>query len=231
MELYYSPLACSMAARVVAAEAEVPLVVHQVELFDKLFTESGGDYLAIAPLGMVPALRLPDGSLLTEVAAVLQYLADRKPERGLAPPPGSLARYRMIEQLSFIGAELHKRTLWVLYNPDTPEAAKAFARAGAAPVFDHLERQLQGRPYLGGEHFTCADAYLGWALQLAHVAQLDLRGGRPSLTDYVARVRERPSVRSIYEQELPLAMAARERKARRAEQAAQAAQAVQAKPA
>ncbi len=220
MELYSSPLACSMAARVVAAEADVPLLVRQVELFDKVFTEGGGDYFAVAPMGMVPALRLPDGSLLTEVTAVLQYLADLRPERGLAPPAGTLERYRMIEQLSFVGAELHKRTLWVLYNPLTPEAAKAFARAGAGKVFDHLERQLQGREFLGGAQFTCADAYLLWALQLAHVAQLDFRAGRPSLTDYLARGRERPSVRSIYEQELPLAMAARERKAKRAEQAA-----------
>lgn len=224
MDLYYSPLACSLTARIVALEAELPLTFHQVELFTKRFTESaeGADaaeagYLSVAPLGLVPALRLPDGSLLTEVAAVLQYLADQRPELGLAPPPGSLERYRVVEWLSYTSAELHKRILWVLYNPAPPAEAKAFVRTLAPRVFDHLERHLQARTYLVGERFTIADAYLLWALQLARIAELDPRGGepaaRPALAGYLDRLRERPSVKAAFELETPQARATMARQA------------------
>lgn len=226
MDLYYSPLSCSLTARVVATEAGIPLAFRQVELFTKHFTEGAPDggpdagaasYYAVAPLGMVPALRLPDGSLLTEVAAVLQYLADQRPELGLAPPAGSPERYRVVEWLSYVATELHKKLLWTLYNPGPPAEAKAYARSIAPAAFDHLERHLQGRAYLVGERFTIADVYLVWALQLARVAELDPRsaGGasRPALAAYLDRLRERPSVKAAFELETPQARAAMQRQA------------------
>lgn len=222
MDLYYSPLSCSLAARIVAAEAELPLAFRQVELLSKRFTDGGVDgggdsYLAVAPLGLVPALRLPDGSLLTEIAAVLQYLADQRPALGLVPAFGAPDRYRVIEWLSYVAAEVHKKILWPLYNPGPPAEAKAFARSLAPAAFDHLERHLQHRAYLVGERFTIADAYLIWALQLARIAELDPRGGRPAtrpaLSAYVDRLRERPSVKAAFELETPEARAAMQRQA------------------
>jgi glutathione S-transferase len=222
MDLYYSPLACSLTARVVAAEADLPLSFRQVELHSKRLSDGGADgadasYFAVSPLGLVPALRLPDGSLLTEVTAVLQYLADQRPELGLAPPPGSPERYRVIQWLSYVGAELHKKILWTLFNPGPPAEAKAFARAIAPAAFDHLERHLRDREYLVGARFTIADAYLVWALQLARIAELDVRGGdatgpgRPALSAYLDRLRARPSVKAAFDLETPQARAAMQR--------------------
>lgn len=210
MELYIIPLACSQAARIVAAEAGIPLVLHPVDRNTKGVDgrrASEASYLEVSALGLVPALRLDDGSLLTEVTAVVQYLADQRPESGLAPPPGTMDRYRLIEWLSFIGAEVHKRILWVLFSRDSPAEAKAHAVQVAPQVLDHLERRLTGREFLVTERFTAADAYLIWALQLAHVAGLDLRSGRPALAAYAKRLRERPSVKAIFDEERPLAMA------------------------
>lgn len=210
MELYVIPLACSQAARIVAAEAGIALVLHQVDRNTKgVDGRSAGEasYLDVSALGLVPALRLDDGSLLTEVTAVVQYLADQRPESGLAPPAGTMERYRLIEWLSFIGAELHKRILWVLFSKDSPAEARAHAVKAAPQVLDHLERRLDGREFLVTERFTAADAYLIWALQLAHVAGLDLRSGRPALAAYTKRLRERPSVQAIFDEERPLAMA------------------------
>jgi glutathione S-transferase len=214
VELYYAPFSCSMAARIVAAEAGIPLEFRQVELFAKTLTESGASYLEISPLGIIPVLRLDDGSLLTEVSAVLQYLADARPESELAPRWGTMERYRVIEWLSFVGTEIHKKILWVTYNPETPEESKAHARKIAPRVFDHLERHF-GRTgagtHLVGDRFTVADAYLVWALHLLRVAGFDVRPGRPALEAYGKRVRDRASVKAASELERPLALAAHQR--------------------
>jgi glutathione S-transferase len=208
MELYYAPLACSLAARVVAAEAGVPIELKQIELYAKTLTDEGSRYVEVAPQGRVPALRLDDGSLLTEVSAVLQYLADRAPDARLAPPWGTIERYRVIEWLSFVGTELHKKILWVHYSRQMPEAARERAFALAPAVFDHLDRALDGREYLVGETFSVADAYLGWALKLARFAGLDPSTGRPALAAYRKRIDARPSMRDAFAAETPEAIAA-----------------------
>ena len=211
MELYYAPLSCSLAARVVAAEAGVPIELRQIELYAKTLTNEGTSYFDVAPQGRVPVLRLDDGSLLTEVSAVLQYLADLAPDRGLAPPWGTIERYRMIEWLSFIATELHKKILWVHFSRQMPAAARDRAVALAPAVFDHLERALVGRELLVGERFTAADAYAVWALKVARFAQLDVDGGRPALAAYRKRLEARPSVRDAIAAELPEVTAALER--------------------
>lgn len=208
MELYYAPLACSLVARVVAAEAGLPLELRQIELYAKTLTADGRSYRAIAPLGLVPVLRLPDGALLTELPAVVQYLADLAPERGLAPPWGSLERYRMIEWLSFVATELHKKIVWVHYSREVHEVARAHAFDLAPPVLDHLERSLGGRAFLVGDRFTVADAYLVWALELARIGGLDVSTGRPALAAYRSALRQRPSVRDAFAAETPEAVAA-----------------------
>ena len=201
MELYYAPLACSLAARIVAHEAGIPLALRQVEVFAKTVTETGASYLEVAPLGLVPVLRLDDGTLLTEVAAVVQYLADLRPAAGLAPPWGTPDRYRLIEWLSFVGTELHKKVVWPLYNRGVPDAVRAHARANAPAVFDHLARHLAAREHLVGDRFTAADAYLIWALHLARLAGLDPGADRPALAAYAKRHRARASVSELLAEE------------------------------
>ncbi len=207
MELYFIPLACSQAARIVAAEAGIPLVLRRVDRNTRKVDGGEASYLEVSALGLVPTLQLDDGSRLTEVAAVVQYLGDQRPDSGLTPPFGTMERYRLIEALSFIGAEVHKRILWVLFSRDAPAEAKAHAKQVAPQVLGELERRLAGREFLVSERFTGADAYLIWALQLAHVAGLDLRAGRPALAGYTKRLRERASVAQVFAEELPLAMA------------------------
>ncbi len=208
MELYYAPLACSLAARIVAHEAGIPLALRRVELFARTLTETGASYADVSPLGLVPALRIDDGSLLTEVSAVVQYLADLRPEAGLAPPWGTLDRYRLVEWLSFVATELHKKVVWPLHNRGVPDAARAHAREIAPRVFDHLARHLAARDHLVADRFTAADAYLLWALHLARLAGLDPGADRPALTAYVRRQRARASVSQLLAEETPQALAA-----------------------
>jgi glutathione S-transferase len=212
MELYYAPLACSLAPRIVAREAGIPLTLRQVEVFARTFT-GGGSYADVAPLGMVPALRLDDGSLLTEVAAIVLYLADLRPDAGLAPPWGSPDRYRVVEWLSLVATELHKKVLWPLHNRGVPDAVRTHARDAAPPVLDHLARHLAERGHLVGDRFTAADAYLVWALHLAGIAGLDPGGARPALAGYARRHRARASVAELLAEETPLAVAAMARQA------------------
>jgi glutathione S-transferase len=208
MELYYAPLASSLAARIVAHEAAIPLTLRQVEVFAGTLTENGASYTEVAPLGLVPVLRLDDGSLLTEVSAVVQYLADLRPEAGLAPPWGTLDRYRLVEWLSFVATELHKKVVWPLFNRGVPGAARAHARQVAPRVLDHLARHLAARDYLIADRFTGADAYLVWALHLARLAGLDPAADRPALAAYIRRQRARASVTQLLAEEAPQATAA-----------------------
>lgn len=207
MELYYAPLTCSLAVRIVAHEAAIPLALRQVDVFAATLTDSGASYRDVAPGGRVPALMLDDGTLLTEVAAITQYLADLRPDSGLAPPAGTRDRYHLVEWLSFVGAELHKRVVWPQFNR-VPDAVRDHARASAPRVFDDLARHLAGRAYLVGERFTAADAYLVWALHLARIAGLDPARDRPALAAYIRHQRARPSVQQLLAEETPLATAA-----------------------
>jgi glutathione S-transferase len=213
MKLFFSPLACSLAPRIVAQEAGIALDLVQVDFQTKLLPETGGDYREEAPLGLIPLLQLDDGTKLTEVSAIVQYLADRNPSAGLAPPWGTKERYELLEWLSFIASELHKKVLWPIFNRGPSQEAKQFARQAATQAFDHLERRLAMRSHILGQSFSAADAYAAWALNLCPFAKLDL-GERPALGAYAARVLSRPSVHDLIEHETPLAVAALERQKR-----------------
>jgi glutathione S-transferase len=210
MELYIAPLSCSLAARLVAREAGIPLTLHQVEVHAKTFTGTGASYLAVAPFGQVPALRLDDGTLLTELTAIAQYLADLRPDANLLP--SGTDRYATLAWLGFVATELHKKILWPLFNHGVPDAVRAYARASAPRAFDHVERHLAAtgtpRVHLAGDHFTIADAYLIWALHLARIAGLDPAADRLALADYIRTHRARDSVRDLFAEETPLALAA-----------------------
>ena len=193
MKLYYSPGACSLAPHIVAHEAGIPLQIEKVDLRAKK-TESGADFVAINPKGYVPALVLDDGGVLTEGVAVSQYLADRKPESGLAAPAGSLGRYRLQEMLTYLNSELHKNYS-PLFNPASPPELRAEKVAALQKRYALIEAQLQGRSYLFGEQFTAADAYLFVVTNWAGKLKLDL-SAFPNLAAFQARVAARPAVQA-----------------------------------
>ena len=191
MKLYYAPGACSLAAHIALREAGFSFELEKVDLASKQ-TENGENYSKVNPKGYVPALKLDNGEVLTEVAVLLQYIADEKPDSKLAPKFGSMERYRLMEWLSFIATEVHK-TLGALFNPAITPEWKASQLATFGKRCDVLVEQLDGKQYLLGDSFTIADAYLFTVLGWTGLHQVDM-GKWPTLTDYMGRVAERPAV-------------------------------------
>ena len=197
MELYYSPFACSLASHITLREAGLDAGLVPVTLSSKK-TADGRDYFTVNPKGQVPALRLDDGAILTENTAVIQYLADLKPAAGLLPPVGSPDRYRVLEWMSFVSTEVHKACFAVMFNPESPPEAKAWARATLPKKLEHAASELGDREFLVGGRFTVADAYLTWALNLATLAKVELP---PALQRYLDGTKSRPAVRTAMEVE------------------------------
>lgn len=193
MKLYFSPGACSLSPHIVLRETGLPFELERVDLKTKT-TATGADYLAINPLGYVPALALDDGQILTEGPAIVQYLADRAPDRKLAPPAGSLERYRLAEWLNFISTELHKG-FSPLFNRQATADWKALCRNALEQRLDHVAAQLAGRDFLLGGDFSVADAYLFTVLGWGKWVGVDVARW-PSLVDYMSRIAGRESVRA-----------------------------------
>jgi len=191
MKLYYVPAACSLAPHIVAREAGLPITLEKVDL-SKQVTETGENYRAINPKGYVPAIALDDGSILTEAAAILQYLADQKPEASLAPANGSIERYRLIEWLTFISTEIHKG-FGPLWNPALPDEVKSATKDRLATRFAYLDKALGKQPFLMGETFTIADAYLFTVVSWTNVHAIDISSFK-NLSAFQARVAARPKV-------------------------------------
>ncbi|HEI8865166.1 TPA: glutathione transferase GstA [Serratia odorifera] len=191
MKLFYKAGACSLSPHIVLREAGLDFTAEKVDLAAKK-TESGADYLTINPKGQVPALLLDDGSLLTEGVAIVQYLADRVPDRNLIPAAGTLSRYHAIEWLNFVATELHKG-FSPLFNSKTPDEYKAVARSKLEQQFSYLDGVLAQQQYLLGNRFSVADAYLFTVLRWALALQFDLQQ-HASLSAYMARVAARPAV-------------------------------------
>ncbi|MBW8905517.1 MAG: glutathione transferase GstA, partial [Betaproteobacteria bacterium] len=192
MKLYYAPGACSLSPHIVAREAGIPVQLQKVNTKDKTM-EGGGDFWQINPRGYVPVLELDNGERLTEGPAIVQYLADQKPESELAPKAGTLERYRLQEWLNFITSEIHKQ-FSPLFRPNTPEDYKPIAKENLGKRFDWLDQQLAGKEYLMGSRFTVADAYLFTVLTWTKPTQIGLDKW-PNLKAYVERVRARPKVK------------------------------------
>ena len=191
MKLYYTPGACSMAADIALHEAGIAFTPERVDLATKK-TAAGDDFTKVNPKGYVPALGLDDGSVLTEAGTVLQYIADRKPEAGLAPAAGTMERYRLMEWLNFISSEIHKG-FGPLWNPKTPEEVRKGAVAQLGKRFDYVVSVLGTKPYLMGDRFTIADAYFFTVLNWTNLHKVDLAPW-PALQAYMARVAARPKV-------------------------------------
>ena len=158
MQLYFAPGACSLASHITAREAGINLDLKRADTKTKKL-EDGSDYLAVNSKGSVPALKLDNGQVLTEGVAIMQYLADQKPESNLAPKNGTIERYRVQEWLNYITSEVHK-SFSPLWNPTADPAVKAYALDDLKKKFDWLNTQLTGKKYLTGDNFTVADAYL-----------------------------------------------------------------------
>lgn len=191
MKLYYSPGACSLSPHIVAREAGVALELEKVDIKTKR-TESGADFRQINPKGSVPALQLVNGEVLTEGQVIAQYLADLNPASGLAPANGTLARYRLQEWLGFINSELHK-SYSPLFNPATPETVREERKAALNRHYSLLEQRLSRQPWLLGEAFTAADAYLFTVTNWAAHVDLDL-SQFGAVAAFQQRVLQRPLV-------------------------------------
>lgn len=192
MKLYFTPGTCSLSPHIVLREAQLPFELSKVDLAARK-TETGADFTAINPKGQVPTLELDDGNLLTEVPAIVQYLADRKPDTKLVPAAGTIGRYRLQEWLNFITAELHKG-ISPLFRSDLPDAARQIIKDTIALKFDYLDRHLANHQYLLDGQFSVADSYAFAIVGWAKLFDIDLVPW-PNLKNYMERIAQRPSVR------------------------------------
>jgi len=198
MKLYYAPGACSLSPHIVSRELGLAVELKKVNTKDKT-VEGGGDFWKVNPRGYVPALELDNGQVLTEGPAIVQYLADQKPDSGLAPRNGSFERYRLQEWLNFLTTEVHKQ-FSPLFKPNTPEDYKKIAKENLAARFDWLDKQLAGKDYLMGKQFTVADAYAFVLLNWTKFQSIDLSKW-PNLQAFQARVGARPKVQEALQAE------------------------------
>jgi glutathione S-transferase len=200
MKIYFSPFACSLASRIAVYEAGAEATFVEVDSKTKR-TSDGIDFRTIHSLGLVPTLLTDDGLVLTENAAILQYLAERFPGASLAPDD-ALGRTRLRQWLSFVGMELHKALYVPLLDKNAPEGAKTFALSKANSRLAWVAAQLEGRCYLL-DAFSVADAYLLAVLNWSAVTPVDLAPW-PAITSYRARLHERPSVARAFADETAL---------------------------
>lgn len=191
MKLYFSPGACSLSPHIALREADLPFTLEKVDMQSKT-DASGHDFGRINGKGYVPALELDDGQVLTEGPAIIQYIADQKPDAGIAPAPGTMERYRLQEWLNFISTELHK-TMGSMFNPaQTPEWRKG-AEATLSKRLDWLSAQLADKDYLMGDKFSVADSYLFTVLNWENFVGFNLSPW-PVIQRYAARIGGRPKV-------------------------------------
>ena len=198
MKLYYSPGACSLSPHIVACEAELPIELVKVDLGSKL-TEAGEDYRKLNPNGYVPLLILDDGNSLSEGPAIVQYLADRVPNKKLIPPAGTFERYKLQQWLNFISTEIHK-SFSPLFNPVAPEAVKQLAIDNLMTRLETPAEQLSSQAFLLGDNFSVADAYLFVMLSWGQYVNVDISRW-PALVRFSDRVSGRPAVQKAMQEE------------------------------
>jgi glutathione S-transferase len=197
MKLYYTPGACSQAPHIVLQELGLPYEAIKVDLAKHTLPD-GSDYRAINPKGYVPLLELDDGTRLAEASVIMQYLADQKPGE-LAPQFGTKERWRLMEWLAFISTEVHKG-FGPLWNPQTPPEVRERTVQALGNRFGYVAQTLEKQPYLTGERFTIADAYLFVVLNWTGLHKVDL-GPWPALQQFQQRVAARPKVQATLKAE------------------------------
>jgi glutathione S-transferase len=200
MDLYFSPLACSMASRIALYEAGATANFIEVDPKSKR-TSDGVDFRGVNPLGLVPALRTDSGALLLENAAILQFIAAQYPAAALAPADG-LPRAQLQQWLSFIGTELHKALFIPLFDKALADTTKAKVLETGERRLAYLDRHLAGREFLL-DQFSVADGYLLTVLNWTIATPVSLRSW-PSLDSYCARMKARPAIARALQEEFAL---------------------------
>jgi glutathione S-transferase len=198
MNLHFAPGACSLSPHIVLREAGLDFELTRVDLVTHTLPD-GADYHEVNPRGYVPVLKLDDGELLSEGPAIVQYIADLVPTKGLAPAAGTMARYRLQEWLAFINAELHKLMV-PLFDPSTHVSTRESIVAKLRSRLDWVSQQLGDKAFALGECFTVADAYLFTMFGWLGVAGLNVAAW-PTLAAHSARVAARPAVRAALQAE------------------------------
>lgn len=198
MKLYFSPGACSLSPHIVLREAGLNFDLEQVNLQTKK-TKAGADFLPVNAKGQVPVLQLDNGEILTEGPAIVQYIADQKPESGLAPANGTMARYHTQEWLNFVTSDLHK-VFAPLFRPTTPDEYEKITKENLANKFAYLDKHLAGKQYLTGDKFTVADAYCFVIVGWSKYKNIDL-APYPNLRAYMDRIAARPKVQEAMKAE------------------------------
>jgi glutathione S-transferase len=209
MELYFSPLACSMATRIALYEAGADANYLEVDPKTKRVQADGSDFFAINPLGLVPVLRTDDGVVLTENAAILQYVAERFPDSGIGAKPG-IDRAKLQQWLCFIGTELHKGLFVTLLSKTAPPEAKTYTLEKGLSRLDYLDKYLEGREFLL-DHFSVADAYLVTVINWTMATPPIELAKWPNVKAYYDRTRARPSIARALGEEFALYKAELER--------------------
>jgi glutathione S-transferase len=191
MKLFYKPGACSLASHIVLRESGLDFTLEGVDLAKKRL-ENGENYLEVNPKGQVPALLLDDETLLTEGVAIMQYIADRVPDRQLLAATDTLKRYKTLEWLNYVATELHK-SFTPLFRPDTPEEYKPTVRALLEKKLQYINESLKDEQWICGPRFSIADAYLFTVLRWARGVKLNMEG-LSHVASYMERVAARPAV-------------------------------------
>jgi len=200
VKLYYTPGACSLSPHIALREAGLAFDLEPVDLKIGKLKNGGADFKTVNPKGYVPALTLDDGSLLTEGAVMVQWIADQRPATRLAPPAGTMERVRLQEWLHYIATEIHKG-ISPLFNPKTPDEIKQATRDRLTERVGYLGRSLEGKSWLMGSAFSVADGYAFYALR----SWQNRAGGKladlPNLKGYFDRIAERPAVKATLQAE------------------------------
>jgi glutathione S-transferase len=202
MDLYFSPLACSMATRIALYEAGETANYLEVDPKTKVVQNDGSDFRKVNPLGLVPTLRIDDGTVLTENAAILQYVADRFPNAGIGTS-SAIERSRLHQWLCFIGTELHKGLFVPLLDKKAAPEVKSYVLEKNLSRLDYLENYLKGREYLL-DHFSVADAYLVTVINWTMATPPVELAKWPVVKAYYERLRARPSIAKAIAEEFEL---------------------------
>ena len=202
MDLYFSPLACSMATRIAFYEAGADAAYFEVDPKTKRVQGDNSDFYAVNPLGLVPTLRTDDGVVLTENAAILQYVAERLVDSHIGAKPG-MERARLQQWLCFIGTELHKGLFTPLLGKTVPAEVKAYTLEKYLSRLDYLNKYMEGREFVL-DHFSVADAYLTTVLNWSIATPMIDYSRYPAVTAYLERMKKRPSVAKALAEEFDL---------------------------
>lgn len=188
LTFYTHPMSRGRVARWMLEEVGQP---YETVLLDYETSMKAPDYLAINPMGKVPAIRHGD-TVVTECAAICAYLADAFPEAGLAPASGSPARGPYYRWLFFAAGPIEAAIIDRALGVDVPADKRAMVGYGQYDdVVDVLDRHLASAEYVAGDRFTAADVYLGSAV--AWGTQFGTLPKRPSFDAYLGRIMSRPA--------------------------------------